>query len=244
VIIAGSTVLVTGASSGIGAAIADRLTAAGARVLAHGRDAARLAEIDGARAIVADLAEPDQVRRLAAEAGDIEILVANAGIGYTGDFTAMTDSDIGRLLQVNLAAPIQLTHALLPALVRHEHAAIVYVTSIAGRMGVRGEAVYAATKAGLDAFAESLRFELPRHVSVGVLVPGVVDTPFFLRRGRPYDRVRPKPVPAAVLADACIRLIRSGAAEVYRPNWLRAPVAIRGLAPRTYRTLAGRFGGS
>jgi short-subunit dehydrogenase len=122
---------------------------------------------------------------------------------------------------------------------------LVYVTSIAGRTGVAGEAVYSATKAGLDAFAESLRLELHgTGVSVGVLIPGVVATPFFERRGRPYTRRRPRPLAADTVAAALVRLIETGDAEAYQPRWLRLPVAIRGTAPGLYRRLARRFGGS
>jgi short-subunit dehydrogenase len=120
----------------------------------------------------------------------------------------------------------------------------MFVTSIAGRMGVGGEAVYAASKAGLDTFAESLRFELAgRSIDVGVLVPGVVDTAFFDRRGRPYDRGRPRPIAAGPVADTVVRMIAAGRAERYAPGWLRLPVAVRGTLPGVYRRLGARFGG-
>jgi short-subunit dehydrogenase len=96
----------------------------------------------------------------------------------------------------------------------------------------------------LDTFAESLRFEVRgRGVGVGVLVPGVVDTEFFARRGMPYARRRPRPLPASRVADALVRAILAGTAERYAPRWLRLPVAVRGAAPATYRLLANRFGG-
>jgi short-subunit dehydrogenase len=120
---------------------------------------------------------------------------------------------------------------------------VAFVSSIAGRTGVAGEAVYAATKAGLDAFAESLRWELAgTGVTVSVLVPGVVDTAFFERRGRPYDRRRPRPVPAAKVAEALVRDIGSARPERYLPRWLRTAVVVRAALPGPYRRLAGRFG--
>jgi short-subunit dehydrogenase len=247
VIVEGAVALVTGASSGIGAEIATRLRRAGADVIVHGRDERRLAALAdriGARPIAADLARPGDVERLAAEAvdGGVRILVANAGRGWAGPFGEMDAEDAARLIEVNLTAPIRLTRALLPHL---DAGFLAYVTSIAGRTGVPGEAVYAATKAGLDAFAESLRHELRgTGVRVGVVVPGVVDTPFFVNRGKPYARRSPRPIPAATVAEATVDMILRDRAEVYRPRWLRVPVAIRGLAPRAYRGLAGRFGGS
>jgi short-subunit dehydrogenase len=121
---------------------------------------------------------------------------------------------------------------------------IVFVTSIAGRTGVAGEAVYAATKAGVDAFADSLRFELHgTGVGVAVVVPGVVQTAFFERRGRPYGRTSPRPVPPDRVAAAVLRAVTTDG-DFYVPRWLRVPVALRGAAPGLYRALATRFGAS
>jgi short-subunit dehydrogenase len=247
----GSVALVTGASSGIGREVALRLARAGAHVLAHGRDKEALTELAGridATPLVADLAEAGAGQRLAEEAlaaaGRVDILVSNAGIGWAGRFADMPPDAAGRLLAVNLAAPIALTRALLPQFLDGRPGYLMFVTSIAGRMGVAGEAVYSASKAGLDSFAESLRFELAGSpVRVGVLVPGVVDTAFFARRGRPYDRGRPRPIPPAPVADTTVRMIASGRPESYAPGWLRLPVAVRGTLPGVYRRLGARFGG-
>ncbi|MEN3307463.1 MAG: hypothetical protein V7603_3665 [Micromonosporaceae bacterium] len=247
----GKVALVTGASSGIGRASAVALARAGARVLAHGRAGDRLAalaaEID-AVPLTADLADPAQVPRLARAAqevtGRVDVLVNNAGVGWAGPFPEMTAPQVARLVAVNLVAPIELTRALLPPMLARGEGYLMFVGSIAGRMGVAQEAVYAATKAGLDTFAESLRFEVRGSgVGVGVLVPGVVDTGFFAQRGRPYQRRRPRPMPAGVVADALVRAVRSGSPERYAPRWLRLPVAVRGAAPGAYRFLAARFGG-
>jgi short-subunit dehydrogenase len=246
-----AVVLVTGASSGLGRATAEQLSQAGARVIAHGRDEAALSELasrTGAAVVPADLSRPGEPERLAEAAlavyGTLDILVSNAGQGWAGPFTDMPPADIDRLLAVNLAAPVRLTRALLPAMLANAEGYLAFVGSIAGRTGVAGEALYAATKAGLDTFAESLRFELRgRGIGVGVLVPGVVDTPFFVRRGREYQRKSPRPRPASEVAAALVRMIAAGRAEAYAPRWLRLPVAIRGAAPGAYRGLAGRFGG-
>jgi short-subunit dehydrogenase len=245
--IQGAVALVTGASSGIGWAAAERLAAAGARVVAHGRDAARLAQLSratGALAVTGDLAEPGAAAAVAAQAGDVDILVNNAGIGWAGPFPQMTGEQVARLVAVNLTGPIELTRALLPGMLARGVGHLTFVTSIAGRTAVAGEAVYSATKAGLDAFADSLRFELAgTSVEVSVVVPGVVDTPFFERRGQPYQRRRPRPLPAAAVADALVGGIAAGRAELYAPRWLRLPVAVRGTMPGVYRRLAARFGG-
>lgn len=246
----GAVAVVTGASSGIGAATALRLHSLGARLVLHGRDPERLAalaERTGGVALPADLADSAAVHTLAEEVvrrfGEVRVLVNNAGIGWAGPFTEMSGADVRRLIAVNLTAPIELTRALLPAMTSPGR--IVFVTSIAGRTGVAGESVYSAVKAGLDAFAESLRFELSSiGIGIGVVVPGVVDTEFFARRGRPYQRRSPRPIPADRVAQAVLRVVRDGRDEVYVPGWLRLPVAIRSVLPTVYRGLAGRFGGS
>jgi short-subunit dehydrogenase len=249
--IAGAVALVTGASSGIGRATARALAQRGARLLLHGRNRDALDEVAaavGGTALVADLTEPGAGRRLAqqalAVAGRVDIVVANAGTGAAGPFSTMDEELPGRLVAANLTAPIEVTRAVLPSMLGRG-GSIVVVTSIAGRTGVAGEAVYAATKAGLDAFAESLRLELTgTGIRVGVLVPGVVATDFFTRRGRPYARSRPRPVSAQRAADQIVRLVETGRAEAYLPGWLRLPVAVRSVAPGLYRRLAARFGGS
>jgi short-subunit dehydrogenase len=244
--------LVTGASSGLGRATAERLAARGVRVLVHGRDQSALAELATsihATAIALDLAQPGAGRRLADEAieavGRVDLLVANAGTGYAGQLSTLGLLRPAELIAANLTAPIELTRALLPAMLERGRGRLVYVTSIAGRTGVAGEAVYSATKAGLDAFAESLRLELTgQPVTVAVFVPGVIATRFFERRGRPYTRTTPRPLPVGRAADTLLRLIDSHAHEAYLPGWLRLPVAIRGAAPGLYRRLASRFGES
>jgi short-subunit dehydrogenase len=246
--LADAVTLITGASDGIGRCVATRFAEAGARVLVHGRDPDRthaVAESVDGRAVIADLASPDDRDRLIAEAerifGRIDVLVNNAGIGWAGPFTQMRVNDIRRVLEVNLLAAVELTHSVLPPMVARQRGAVCFVTSIAGRTGVGGEAVYSAAKAGLDTLADSLRSEATgTGVHIGVVVPGAVDTGFFDKRGRPYDRARPKPVPPEAVADAVLEAV-SGRQDVWVPRWMRVAPTVRVIAPVTFRRLATRF---
>ncbi|GIH52141.1 hypothetical protein SAMN05421833_105159 [Microbispora rosea] len=244
--LAGARVLVTGASSGIGAATALELSARGARLVLSGRDQEALADVaarTGGEMLPADLSDPSA--DLAVRAGRVDVLVACAGEGWSGPLARMSGGTAERMIAVNLTAHVQLTRLLLPGMLERGRGHLVYVASIAGVVGVREEAVYAATKAGLLAFAESLRYELPavdgNGVGVTAVVPGVVDTPFFARRGRPYTRRRPAPVAPERVARAIAVAVERDRAEVYVPAWLRLPARLHGAAPGAFRVLARRF---
>ncbi|MEU0570594.1 SDR family NAD(P)-dependent oxidoreductase [Nonomuraea sp. NPDC005983] len=240
--LAGARVLITGASSGIGAATARAMAASGASLLVTGRDRARLAAVAaevGGQALAADLVT--EAAALARRAGPVDVLVSNAGIGWAGPLTVMPGGTAEGLIAANLAAPIELTRLLLPAMIDRGRGHLVFVASIAGAVGVRDEAVYSATKAGLIAFAESLRYELD-GIGVSVVLPGVVDTAFFARRGTPYARRRPAPIPPERVARAIVSAVERGRPETYAPGWLRLPARLRGAAPGPFRALAGVFG--
>ncbi len=249
-----SVALITGASSGIGAATAAALAAAGTRVLLAGRDPARLADIarrTGGVALPADLTTAEgparlveaAVRAAAGPPGGIDILVNNAGLGWSGPVSEITAEKVSELVTVNLTAAMELTRLLVPGMIQRGRGRLVFVSSIAGVTGVRGEAVYAATKAGLVTFAESLAYELAEHaVGVSVIIPGVIDTPFFDRRGKPYGRTRPAPVPPERAAQAIVAALAHDRDVAYVPRWLRVPAWLHGAAPATFRALAARFG--
>jgi short-subunit dehydrogenase len=246
----GAVALVTGGSSGIGAATARALAAAGARPLVSGRDPARLravADQTGAVPLPADLGAPGGADELAAAAlaaaGRVDLLVSNAGLGWAGPIGELTAAKAAELVTVNLLAPVQLTRALVPAMTARGSGHLVYVSSIAGATGVRHEAAYAGTKAGLNYFAESLAYELAgQGVGVSVVLPGAVETPFFDRRGQPYARSRPVPIRPERVARVIVRAVQQERPEMFVPGWMRFPAWLHGAAPGTFRALAARFG--
>jgi short-subunit dehydrogenase len=242
-------VLVTGASSGIGAAVARRLAATGRYdLLLTGRDTARLTAVarqTGGRALPADLTPPQAGAALARRAvgltGQVDALIACAGAGWYGPFAGMPPETIDRLLAVNLAAPLGLVRELLPAMARHGRGHVVLLSSIAGSVGVGGEAVYSATKSALGAFADALRYEAADHgVRVSVVLPAIVDTPFLAARAR-YTRRYPRVLTAERVADAVHDVLARPRDEVFVPRWMRLPAALHGAAPGLYRALARRF---
>jgi len=184
-------VLLTGATGGIGAAIAEALLSRGSAVLATGRDpraldmlSRRLARFgDKVTFLRADLLLPDDREQLCAAAtaprgsGAVNVLINNAGGGQFGLFDATPEADIERLLAINVAAPLKLTRALLPHLQRLPSAAIVNMGSVLGAIGYPGQATYSATKFALRGFSEALRRELAdSHVRVLYIAPRATRT--------------------------------------------------------------------
>jgi hypothetical protein len=174
--------------------------------------------------------------------------VANAGIGHAGPIGDMTAEQVAVLVDVNVRATMLLARAAVAAFGEQAAAGdrrgrgLVFVTSIAGAVGVPGETVYSATKAAVESFAATLREEVrPQGVRVSTVVPGVVDTEFFLRRGVAYARRFPRPLPPARIAGAVVRALEAGTPRQVLPRWLALPAWLAAAAPGPYRALARRL---
>jgi 3-oxoacyl-[acyl-carrier protein] reductase len=177
----GKRALVTGASKGIGRAVAIELAEAGATVTVGYRtgreEAESLASELGARAIQADVSDADEARRLVEEAGDLDILVNNAGLTRDGVLARMTDEDWRVVLDTNLSSVFYTCRAVTRSMMRKRAGAIVNVSSVVGVHGNWGQTNYAASKAGIIGFTKSLARELgSRNVRANVVAPGYVRT--------------------------------------------------------------------
>lgn len=172
------SVLVTGASGGIGQAIARAFASRGARVTLSGRrrDVLEpLAEQLGGRVIAADLASREDVDRLIQEVGRVDVLIANAGLPATGHITELSQQQIDTMLEVNLRAPIALARGLIPGMVERGSGHLVFVSSLSGKAASPVSSLYNATKFGLRGFSLAVRGDL-REAGVGcsVILPGFI----------------------------------------------------------------------
>lgn len=180
------TVLVTGGTSGIGRATAERLAAAGAEVVISGRSAERGAEVvdaitaagGRARFVAADLASAEAAQELAAAAGDVDVLVNNVGIFPFGATHEIPLADLRAVLDVNVVAPFLLTAALAPGMASRGHGAIVNVSTMVAEFGLPGMSAYSASKAALELLTKVWAAEYgPQGVRVNAVAPGPTRTP-------------------------------------------------------------------
>jgi len=178
----GKTALVTGASRGIGKAIAEELARAGASVVVSYRagadEAAALADGIGARAVQADVSDAESARALVEEAGDLDVLVNNAGVTRDGLLVRMSDEDWRTVIDTNLASCFYTCRAAVRGMMKRRSGSIVNISSIVGLHGNWGQTNYAASKAGIIGFTKALARELgSRNVRANVVVPGYVKSP-------------------------------------------------------------------
>jgi short-subunit dehydrogenase len=245
--ISGSTVLLTGASGGIGQAIARVLHKCGGELILTGRRADVLeplaAELDG-RALAIDLSDPAEVDRLVAESGEVDILIANAGLPAAATLQTLTGEEVDRVLAVNLRAPIALAHALLPGMLRRRSGHLVFMSSTGGRACGPGNPLYHATKFGLRGLAGALRIDLHGSgVGVSCVLPGFIrDAGLYAESGArlPFGvgTRSPREVGAAV-----VRAIERDLAEVQVSSpTLRAGAMLWNLAPDLASTISRRMG--
>ena len=177
----GKLALVTGASRGIGRAIAEELARGGAEVVVGYRsgkdDAEELAAAIGGRAVQADVSSPEDAKRLVDEAGDVDVLVNNAGLTRDGLLARMADDDWRTVIDTNLSSVFYTCRAVTRPMMKKRGGSIVNISSVVGVHGNWGQTNYAASKAGIIGFTKSLARELgSRNVRANVVAPGYVKT--------------------------------------------------------------------
>jgi short-subunit dehydrogenase len=236
--LAGAGALITGATGGIGQAIARELAGRGARLILSGRrldELARLQDELGARTIAGDLAQRTDVERLgeAAVAASVDILVANAALPASGLLVDLSPAEIDRMLEVNLRAPIALARALAPGMIDRGRGHMVFISSLSGKTASPASSLYSATKFGLRGFALGLREDLrPSGVGVSVVAPGFIsDAGMYARAGVKLPPGAGTKTPQEV-ADAVVRAIERNRVEIdVAPVALRVGAAIGSVAP-------------
>lgn len=240
--------LVTGASSGIGLAVARRLVAGGARVALVARTESTLREAalslggdEHAWAVPLDVKDLDALAllpgRVVERFGALDVLVNNAGVNHRGPLFDRTAAELAEVVHVNLAAPIALCRAAVPLL--RAGGSIVNVASLAGMVPVHHQAAYSASKAGLRAFSRAARDELqPRGITVSLVSPGPVDTNFFGDLEKVPALVFSQPMKTAdEVAAAVVECIETGREEIALP-WLSGKLATLGyVSPALLRAL-------
>ena len=245
--IAGARVLLTGATGGLGQAIARELAARGAHLVLTGRQTEvleRVAAEIGGEAVPADLARREEIPRLLAEAGDVDVLVANAALPGSGPLDSYTLEQIDRAMDVNLRVPIVMAHALMPGMLERRRGQLVFISSLAGKAANGGGSMYSATKFGLRGFALALRGDL---VGTGVGVTNI--NPGFIREAGMFHESGAKLPPGAGtkrpadVARAVVRAIERDPTEIdVAPVGLKAGAAVAAVAPGVAQAVARRWG--
>jgi short-subunit dehydrogenase len=219
--LAGTKALLTGATGGLGRAIAQALAVRGASLTLSGRKAEALealaAELpgDGHSVLPSDLAEPGAAEKLAAEAGSIDVLVANAGLPGTGRLPEFDSARLEGTLRVNLEAPMHLARALETGMVERGKGHMVFISSLSGKSATPLSSVYNATKFGLRGFALGLRADLdPLGIGVSIVSPGTI------REAGMYADSGADPIPGLgtgspkQVADAVVKAIERNKVEI------------------------------
>jgi short-subunit dehydrogenase len=257
----GKRLLLSGATGGIGRAIAEELAGNGATLVLSSRKREQLEELarslpggaDRHEVVVADLAEPGAAERLVSDAGDVDGLVANAALPATGKLEDFSSDEVQRAIRVNFESPILMARAIAPKLAKKGEGHLVFISSLSGKVGSPRSSLYSSTKFGLRGFAFGLREDMhPHGVGVSIVSPG------FVREAGMFADASMKPPPGLgtttpkKVARAVVRAIERNRNEItvaprrqrflsefgYRHPGFAARVQRRGGADRIAEDLA------
>jgi NAD(P)-dependent dehydrogenase (short-subunit alcohol dehydrogenase family) len=236
--VSGSKILVTGASTGIGAALARGFAARGAVVGLCARRQQLLEEVlddcrrhsPASRMWVIDLAELDGLEAFAARAdselGGIDVLVNNAGMPKRRVVDDLTPEVVEQVMALNYTSPVRLTLALLPRMLERGGGRIINISSVAARLGPPREAAYSASKAALTAWSESMAMDLvDRPVQVHVVNPGVIDTQLFELPDNEPSMADVEALPVEAMVEPVLSQLDANAFEIFVPEWFQGIAA-------------------
>jgi short-subunit dehydrogenase len=245
--VSGKTVLLTGATGGLGQAIARTFAGRGARLMLTGRRTEvlePLASERSAEVLAVDLADADDVQRLIEASGDVDVLIANAALPASGRIESFSVEEIDRALDVNLRAPIVLSRALAPQMAQRGGGHIVLMSSLSGKASQAGSSLYSATKFGLRGFGLGLREDWrDRGVGVSVVFPGFIrDAGMFHESGAKLPPGVGTRTPQDV-ADATLKAVEHNRAEIdVAPLGLRGGALLAQVLPEVANRVSRKLG--
>ena len=249
----GSRVLVTGASRGIGKALAEAFAARGCTLGLVARSQDELAALaralpgEGHAPLAADVGDREQMSAAVERLGDCDVLVANAGVASYGSFSGLAIDDVERMTRINWLGTVYAVHAALPGMLEHRRGQVVIVSSGAGYRAFPEAAVYGATKAAQRAFGEALRHELAgTGVSVTIVYPGEIATSLHTHEkdSMPdWYRGGEDAAPAAELAKRVVAAVERDAPAVHYPPIVKSLRVAHGISPRLGDVLLRRLRG-
>ncbi|MBE1553856.1 SDR family NAD(P)-dependent oxidoreductase [Sporosarcina limicola] len=241
------SVLITGATSGVGHALAKRLLAEGHNVWVTGRTAEVLRELEneGAHAIPADLSKAEDVDKLVAQISSPDIVIFSAGVGTFGLAHATSDESIDNMMTVNVIAPMQLTRRLVPDMMERKSGHLIYIGSQAGKVATPKASVYAATKHAIIGYTDALRMETaPFGIHVTTINPGPIDTPFLDLAddtGNYRKSLGKYLLSVETVVEAVLKTLDKPVREVNLPGYMAITSKLHAVAPALVERLGRRF---
>jgi len=241
------SILITGATSGVGLALTKRLLNEGYDVWATGRSTQVLEELKakGASVIVADLTEETDINLLTAQIGTPDIVIFSAGVGTFNLAHELTDTEICNMMDVNVVAPMQVTKRLVPDMIERKSGHFIYLGSQAGKVSTPKASVYAATKHAIIGYTNAFRMEVaPFGIHVTTINPGPIDTPFLDladETGNYRTSLKKYLLNADVVVEAIIQTINKPVRDVNLPWYMGITSKLYAMAPALVERLGRNF---
>lgn len=240
-------IFITGATSGIGRKMTERLIAQGHTVYATGRNESAIKSLENLGAIVmqADLRNRDDIDQIAAMLPPLDVAILNAGLGYFSSAIDLSDDEIDQMLEINVRAPIYLAKRLAPAMIEKGSGHFIFVGSQAGKVATKKASVYAASKHAITGFVNGFRLEVGEHnIAVTGIYPGPIDTPFLQKADATNayrDAISKFLIQPEKVASEVVKAIDKQPREVNLPRIMSFTSKLYAVAPRMVEFLGSGF---